>query len=70
MGDKGIGILGEAELNLSDYAENQYKSFKLPLKNCADSEAYIEVGLRASASKEGAPSTPKSSKSHHHESKD
>lgn len=47
-GDKGKGVLGEADLNLSEYAEHEFKIFKLPLKNCADPEAFIEVGLKAS----------------------
>ena len=64
MGDKGIGVLGESDLNLSDYAENEYKLFKIPLKKCNDQEAYIEVGLRATPSK-GAPSTPRSTKGGH-----
>lgn len=51
-GDKGKGVLGEADLNLSDYLENEYKTFKLPLKNCADADAFIEVGLRATQAKE------------------
>jgi hypothetical protein len=51
-GDKGKGILGEADLNLSDYSETEFKIFKLPLKKCLDEDAYIEVGLRATQSKE------------------
>lgn len=30
-GDKGKGVLGEANLNLSDYSETEYKIFKIPL---------------------------------------
>ena len=52
VGDKGKGVLGEAELNLSEYSENEFKILKLNLTKCMDSEAYIEVGLRASAAKE------------------
>jgi hypothetical protein len=46
-GEKGKGILGEAELNLSDYLEGEYKSIKLTLDKCVDNNAFIEVGLRA-----------------------
>jgi hypothetical protein len=38
--------LGEADLNLSDYTENDYKVMKIPLRKCADPDAYIEVALR------------------------
>jgi len=51
-GEKGKGALGEADLNLSEYSEDEFKIFKLPLKKCADPDAYIEVGLKATASKE------------------
>ena len=46
-GDKGKGVLGEADLNLCDYSEGEFRYVKLPLKGCADSEAYVEVGLKA-----------------------
>lgn len=60
-GDKGKGVLGEAELNLSDYSEGEFKVLRLPLRNCADPDAVIEVGLKGSQAKERkeAPSTPK-----------
>jgi hypothetical protein len=32
--DKGKGVLGEADLNLSEYGEGEYKTMKLILKNC------------------------------------
>lgn len=57
-GDKGKGILGEADLNLSEYSEDEFKIFKLPLKKCFDPDAYIEVGLRATPAKDKAQ-TPK-----------
>jgi hypothetical protein len=47
VGDKGKGTLGEADLNLCDYSETDFKIFRIPLKKCLDEEAYIEVGLRA-----------------------
>jgi hypothetical protein len=51
--------LGEADLNLSEYSEDESKIFKLPLKKCFDAEAYIEVGLRATPVKEKKEQTPK-----------
>jgi len=58
-GEKGKGILGEADLNLSEYSEGEFKIFKLPLKKCFDPDAYIEVGLRATPVKESK--TPRAS---------
>ena len=52
MGDKGIGVLGEADLNLRDYSESEFKIHKLTLKKCVDDDAIIEVGLRASPAKQ------------------
>jgi hypothetical protein len=46
-GEKGKGILGEAELDLSQYKEGEYNQFHLKLEKCVDNNAYIEVGLRA-----------------------
>mmetsp|Transcript_16275 Transcript_16275/g.15647 ORF Transcript_16275/g.15647 Transcript_16275/m.15647 type:complete len:180 (-) Transcript_16275:439-978(-) len=40
-------ILGEANLNLSDYIEDEEVNFKLSLRKCDDSEAFIEVGMKA-----------------------
>lgn len=51
--------MGETDLNLSDYAENEFRYYKLALKNCADPDAYIEVGLRGVVAKEKKESTPK-----------
>jgi hypothetical protein len=48
MGDKGKGVLGEADLNLSEYTENEFKVLKLPLKNCADPDGFIEVAIKGS----------------------
>lgn len=50
-GEKGKTVLGEADLNLSEYEEGVFKVFKLSLKKCKDDDAYIEVGLRATESK-------------------
>jgi hypothetical protein len=55
VADKGKGTLGEADLNLSDYIEGDFKLFKLSLKHCADEEAYIEVALRATQAREKTP---------------
>lgn len=46
MKDKVKTVLGEADLNLSDYAENEYKILRLSLRKCDDPNAFIEVGLR------------------------
>jgi len=54
--------LGEADLNLSEYYEDEFKTFKLLLKKCADPDAYIEVGLRATPSKEKSSATPRGTK--------
>lgn len=51
VGDKGKGVLGEADLNLRDYSEKEFKIIKLPLKKCIDEEAFMEIGLRALPSK-------------------
>ena len=40
-------VLGEANLDLSLYVENESKIIKLPLLKCADPDAYIEVGMKA-----------------------
>jgi hypothetical protein len=52
-------VLGEADLNLSEYYEDEFKIFKLSLRKCFDPEAYIDVGLRATPAKEKTSSTPK-----------
>ena len=44
--DKTKTPLGEADLNLSEYGENDYKSMKLSLRKCDDPNGYIEVALR------------------------
>lgn len=41
--------MGEAELDLSLYKEGEYNQFHLKLEKCVDNNAYIEVGLRATA---------------------
>jgi hypothetical protein len=40
-------VLGEADLNLCDYAEGEFNYMQLSLKGCSDSSAFIEVGLKA-----------------------
>jgi hypothetical protein len=68
--DKGKGVLGEVDLNLSDYTEGDFNILKLALKNCADPDGYIEVGLKGTPVKEkkahessaaGGTGTPKAS---------
>lgn len=39
--------MGEANLNLSEYEEDEWKTFKLPLNKCDDPNAYIEIGMKA-----------------------
>lgn len=52
--------MGEADLNLSDYTENEFRYIRLPLRNCSDPDGYIEVGLRGVVAKEKKQeSTPK-----------
>ena len=69
-------LLGEADLNLCEYAENEFKIIKLPLKNCADPDGFIEVGIKGSPTKEKkstadpAPSTPKQSNQNSEENKE
>lgn len=47
QGGKDKGVLGEAQLNLSDYLIDEFKIIRLPLQKCVDDEAYIEIGLKA-----------------------
>ncbi len=42
-------------MNLSDYTENDYKVMKIPLKKCADPDAFIEVALRGTLAQEKTP---------------
>jgi len=44
--DKTKTPLGEADMNLCDYGENDYRTLKLNLKKCDDPNAYIEVAIR------------------------
>ena len=37
---------------MCDFGDKEFKIMKLPLKKCSDEEAYIEVGLKGSPSKE------------------
>ncbi|CDW83998.1 UNKNOWN [Stylonychia lemnae] len=62
-GNTGKGLLGEADLNLSDYQENEFRYMKLPLRNCSDPDAYLEVGLKATQAREKKTDTPKASQS-------
>lgn len=39
-------MLGEADLNLCEFGDKDFKSLKLKLKNCQDENAFIEVALR------------------------
>lgn len=59
VGDKGKGLLGEADLNLCEYGDNEFKILKLPLKNCSDPDGYIEIGIKGSQVKEKKSETPR-----------
>ena len=49
--------MGEADLNLSDYAENEYKVLKLSLRKCDDPNAYVEVALRGTVAHDKTSAT-------------
>ena len=53
--DKSKTALGEADLNLSEYGENDYKVMKLNLRKCEDPSGYIEVALRGTLVAEKTP---------------
>ena len=57
--DKARGILGKAELDLSLYGEDTFNIQKLPLKDCAYEDAYIEVGLKGVQAAKKPAATPK-----------
>jgi len=40
-------VLGEADLDLSLYHEDEVVTLKLSLRKCADPDAFIEVGMKA-----------------------
>jgi hypothetical protein len=42
-------------LNLCECGKGEYKKFKLPLENCTDKEAYIEVFLRGKPTPQKEP---------------
>ena len=56
-GEKSRGILGEAQLDLTAYGENESKTIKIPLDKCDYEGAYIEVTLKGVEAK--AKSTPR-----------
>jgi hypothetical protein len=43
---KDIGIIGKAELDLSNYGHDSFNELRLPLKECQYENAYIQVGLK------------------------
>lgn len=53
--DKTKTPLGEADMNLCDYGENDYRTLKLNLKKCEDPNAYIEVAIRGTQAQEKTP---------------
>lgn len=55
--DKQKGILGEAQLDLTNYGLNESKIMKLPLEKCEYEGAYIEISIKGTEAK--SKSTPK-----------
>jgi hypothetical protein len=43
------GPLGEANFNLTQYGDGEYKTIKLPLKNCSDPDAFVEIAIKGTA---------------------
>ena len=44
--DKAHGILGTADLDLSQFNDGDYRMHQIPLENCQYENAFIEVGLK------------------------
>lgn len=44
--DKAHGILGKADLDLSQYGTTDFQMHKLPLYDCAYEGAFVEVSLK------------------------
>ena len=44
--DKAHGILGKADLDLSQYGTADFQMHKLPLYDCAYEGAFVEVSLK------------------------
>ena len=42
-------------MNLCEYSENEFKVVKLMLTKCADPDAFIEIGLRDTPTREKTP---------------
>ena len=68
IGDKTNGVLGEAELNLSLYSEDEPASYKIPLKKCVDPDAYLDLTLFAVPIPDKTINTPKSNGAGHEKS--
>ena len=64
MGEKGHSYLGEAEFDMTQFGQPDYRIHILALKNCADPTAFISVGLKASGadSKSSTPSDRRGTK--------
>lgn len=45
--DKARGILGKADLDLSQFSYDDFKVLKLDVRDCQYEGAWIEVGLKA-----------------------
>ena len=56
--DKTRGILGKAELDLSQYGEDSFNEMKLPLVDCQYANSFIIVGLKGIDQAVKTPSKP------------
>lgn len=45
--DKSRGLLGKADLDLSQFAYDDYKVLRLNINECEYPDSWIEVGLKA-----------------------
>lgn len=56
--DKSRGIIGKAELDLSQYGQDEFNVIKLPLQDCISEDGYIEVGLKGVPAKKAEAPSP------------
>ena len=55
--DKARGILGQAELDLSQFSYDDFKLLRLDIRECKWEGAWIEVGLKAVPANRGSSRT-------------
>ena len=59
LSDKTRGVLGKADLDLSQYGTADFQIHRLPLTECAYEDAFIEVRLKgAEKRKQSTRNTP------------